>query len=144
MKISELRKRSNKFVSELDSIIEKAVNYNEDLEQLNKQQLKASKLANDQSISPKYSPGYAAWKSMMYPQSFGDGKVNLFLTGDMYNNMEIKAKGREYKIISMLPYVAGLIRKYSDKIFGIAPSNQTKAKEITSNLIAMEYKKRVL
>jgi len=144
MSIAELRKRSDSFVNNIDAIIERVVNFNSDLEQLNKDQLKDSRLSNDSAIIPDYSPGYAAWKSQMFRSSFGDGRVNLFLTGDLYNNMDIKVRGKQYEITSTVPYVRQLSVKYSDKIFGIAPSNQQKAYRVTNSLIAIEYKKLVL
>jgi len=144
MTISDLKKRSNNFVQNLDRHIEQIVNYNEDLEALNKQQLKSSKLSNDQSITPPYNRRYAIWKSFAYPSSYADGKVNLYLTGDMYDNIDIKAKGNDYEIVSLLPYVANLITKYSGKIFGIAPSNQNKAKAITTPLLKERYRRNVL
>lgn len=144
MTIAELRQRSNKFVKQLPKTIEKAVNYNEDLEQLNKDQLKQSKLSNDSSINPPYSAPYAHWKSKYHASSYGDGKVNLFLTGKLYNNMDIKVKGNQYEIVSLVSYAAKLIRKYSKFIFGIAPSNQDKARAITTKLLADEYRIKVL
>ena len=144
MTISELKRKSNKFVASLDATIERIVNYNEDLEQLNKDQLKASQLANGQNITPPYSNPYAHWKSITYPASFGDGKVNLFLTGALYQNMEIKAKGKSYQILSLVPYAAKLVNKYTNLIFGIAPSNQDKAKAITTKLLANEYRAKVI
>ena len=144
MEVKELKKRSNKFVANLDTTIERIINFNEDLEKLNKDQLQASKLNNDQQIAPQYSPGYASWKAQNFASSFGNGKVNLFLTGVLYQNMDIKAKGQSYEIVSLVPYAAKLVNKYSNRIFGIAPSNQAKAKTITTKLLTTEYKKQVL
>lgn len=150
MTINQLRKRSNNFVQNLPQIIASVVDFNEDIENLNKQQLQESILANGSEITnlktgvPDYSPSYAAWKSQMYPQSFGNGKINLFLTGDLYANMDLKVTYPEYKINSTVPYVPKLARKYSDLIFGIAPKNRQSAQVITSNLLAAKYKEMVL
>jgi len=144
MLISQLKKRSNDFVSQLPQIIEKAVSYNEEIENLNKSQLQESILATGAPISPGYSNMYAEWKSKMYPQSYGSGKVNLFLTGDLYNDMDLVVKYPNYLIITTVPYAPKLARKYSDKIFGIAPKNRQRAQEITSRLIAEQYKQMVL
>ena len=144
MTIAELRKRSNSFVSNLDVILGRIVTDNEALEELNKQQLRASKLANDQRITPDYKPSYSNWKHEVYPGSWNGGRVNLFLTGDLYKNMEITYKGDQYEILSLLPYVAKLEDKYGSEIFGIAPSNQQKAQQITTTLLSEEFKKQVL
>ena len=58
--------------------------------------------------------------------------------------MDIKAKGMKYEILSLVPYAASLVRKYTNKIFGIAPSNMGKAKAITTKAISKEYRKEVL
>lgn len=142
--INQLRKRSNQFVNGLNKHIETVVNGNEEIEQLNRDQLKQSKLANDQSISPDYSSSYAAWKRQYYASSYGDGSVNLYLTGALYERMALKVSGSRYIIHSPVPYIAKLYKKYSDKIFGIAPSNQQKAQQIVALELKRLYEKEVL
>lgn len=148
-KLHEFRIKHNNFVKGLDSTIEKIVNFNEDLEAINKEQLRSSKLANDRPIvnrftnRPNYSPSYAFWKRKFFSSSFGDGKINLLLTGTLYDNLEIKVKGRKYQLLSLVSHAASLIRKYSNLIFGIAPSNRQKAQAITTKLLAKEYRRRV-
>ena len=149
-RLHQIRLNLNRFVRDLHPvIIPGIVNFNEDLEAINKEQLQSSKLANDRPIinrftnSPNYSPSYAAWKKKLFASSFKDGKVNLFLTGNLYDHLEIKVKGRKYQLLSLVSYAAGLIRKYSNLIFGIAPSNQQRAQAITTRLLAKEYKRRV-
>ncbi len=143
MTIRQLRERSNKFVAELDSTIAEIVNYNEDLEELNRKQLRQSKLADDKAITPFYSPLYAEYKRTFYPSSYADGKVNLFLTGDFYKSLEIKAKGKEYAITSDDSKALKLARKYG-QITGIAPSNQPEAQKIVGEKLAEKYKQIVL
>ena len=144
MTISELRVRSNNFVANLNGHIKDVVSLNEKLEQLNKDHLLKSKLSNDASISPAYRKSYSNWKRFNYPGSFGDGKPNMFLTGDMFDNMELVSDGVNYEIESLVSYSANLIDKYSDKIFGVAPSNQDKAYAITTPLLAQKYNTLVL
>jgi len=133
VEISELRKAFNDFVANLPSHVETIVNYNEQLEQLNRDQLQESTLASGQKISRSYSPSYAAWKSQFYPQSFGSGDVNLLLTGDLYKSTEIIAKyPKEYKVMFDVPYALKLAKKYGD-FAGIAPKNQPKAQQIVIN-----------
>jgi hypothetical protein len=143
MTISELRKRSNQFVAQLDSHIAEIVNFNEKLEELNREQLRQSKLANDQPITPGYRRGYALWKQYFYPSSYGDGKVNLFLTGRLYKSLEIRAKGKEYSISTDIPYAVELFDKYGD-FLGIAPSSLEKAQSIVVPELQDKYKKLVL
>jgi hypothetical protein len=143
MTIKELRQSSNDFVANLDTIIASVVNFNVELEELNRKQLRASKRADDTPIHPIYSRRYAIWKRFFYPGSFGDGKVNLYLTGDFYKSLELKAKGKEYSITSDVPYAYDLASKYGD-ITGIAPSNQEEAQRITGELLGEKYKQLVL
>ena len=143
MTLLELKSRSNAFVANLDSIIESVVNYNVELEELNRKQLRESKLADGKNISRPYSRRYAMWKQQYYPQSY-TGKVNLFLTGDLYQSLEIRAKGRsEYAIQTDIPYAADLYDKYGN-FLGIAPENQPEAQAITSRLLAEKFKSLVL
>ena len=142
MTIQELRKRSNDFVANLDNHIASVVNFNIELEELNRKQLRESKLATDQAITPPYKRRYAMWKQHYYPSSY-TGKVNLFLTGDFYESLEIRARAGEYSITSEVEYARDLAIKYG-QITGIAPSNQAKAQEITAKLLAEKFKTLVL
>jgi len=91
--IHELRVRSNEFVANLDQHIAAVVNFNEDLEELSRKQLKDNRRADDTAISPDYSPLYADWKRTFHPQSYGDGRVNLFLSGDFYKSLKYGRAG---------------------------------------------------
>jgi hypothetical protein len=143
MTFQELQKRSNAFVAQLDSIIADVVNFNVELEELNRKQLRESKLADGKSISRPYSRRYAMWKQHFYPQSY-TGKVNLLLTGSLYESLEIRAKGKsEYAINTDIPYAADLYDKYGN-FLGISPENQPKAQEITAKLLADKFNKLVL
>lgn len=143
MTIPELRKRSNEFVANLDAHIASVVNFNEDLEELNREQLRDSRLADDKPISPDYSPLYAEYKRTFYPASYADGRVNLLLTGELQKRLEIRARGQEYLITTDVPYALKLARKYGNYT-GISPSNQEKAKKITGERLGELYQKLVL
>lgn len=143
MTFQELQKRSNAFVSNLDSIIADVVNFNVEIEELNRKQLRESKLADGKPISRPYSRRYAMWKQHFYPSSY-TGKVNLLLTGSLYESLEIRAKGKsEYAINTDVPYAADLYDKYGN-FLGISPENQPAAQAITSKLLAEKYKTLVL
>ena len=87
MTISELRKKSNAFVANIDSYIGEVVEHNEKLLQLQKGQLKASKnakggaLVNNLTGSAKLSPGYAKRK--------GKTKPDIFDTGATFKEMDL-------------------------------------------------------
>jgi hypothetical protein len=126
----------------LDNHIASIVNFNAELEELNRSQLRESKLADGKTISRPYSRRYAMWKQQYYPQSF-TGKVNLYLTGSLYESLEIRAKGRsEYAMQTDVPYADDLYDKYGN-FLGISPENQEKAQEITGKLLAEKYKQLV-
>lgn len=143
--IRKLRVNSNKFIQNLDKHIREIVDFNERLEQLNKNQLKNSMLSTGAPIEPPYSNPYRDWKSRNFPESIGDGRPNLFLTGKLYNNMDIRIKtsGR-FEISSTVPYILRLSRKYTDKIFGISPDNQPIAKSITTQMLSEIWQREVL
>ena len=141
MTVAELAKKLNNFVGNLDNIIANVVNFNEELENLNKKQLSEGKLSTGAAISPLYSRRYAIWKAHFYPHNYKAGIVNLKLTGEFYKNLEIKGDSKSYEILSLTPYSAKLVSKYGNAIFNIAPENQPKAKQITTKLISQELQK---
>ena len=143
MTIRELAQRSSDFVANIDTIIASIVDFNEDLEDLNRKQLRGSKLADGSVISRSYSIRYAWYKQKYFPSSYADGKVNLLLTGDLYKSLELRASGREYSIMTDRPYAAGLYDKYGN-FLGIAPENQPEAQRITGEKLAEKYKQMVL
>ena len=143
MTIKELKERSNAFVANLDSIIAGIVDFNPELEELNRKQLRESKLADGSNITRPYKRRYALWKSHYYPSSYGDGKVNLYLTGDLYKSLEIKAKKDQYFVTTDRPYGADLYDKFGN-FLGIAPENQPTAQQITGEKLAAKYKELVL
>ena len=134
-KIHILRKRSEAFVANLDATINNIVHENKDLTELNKQQLRDSKLADGTAIKQPLNTSYAAWKKANYSSSFLKGKPNFLLTGDLFSTLGIKAKGDQYVIYATVPYGAA---------FGIAPTNQPTAQKITTDLLRTEYIKKVL
>lgn len=141
--IHSLRKRSNQFVSQIDRVVADVVDYNEDLEQLNRDQMNVSMLADGGTITSGYAASYAYYKQTYYPTSYGQGNVNFKLTGDLHASIEIKAKGRDYEITTDVPYAAELVNKYGN-FLGIAPPYQPKAQKITTDLLRQQWINDVL
>ncbi len=138
--ISELRKKSNKFVANLDLHIAEVVEHNEKLLQLNKGQLKASKnakggaLINNLTGSANLSAAYAKRKNKTKP--------DIFDTGATFREMDlIFHEPREYTIISYTEYTRHLISMY-DSLFGI--QSRPKAYAITTPLLRLRYRRFVL
>jgi hypothetical protein len=82
------------------------------------------------------------WKAKYFPQSF-TGNVNLLLTGDLYQSLEILKRGDQYQVNTDVVYAANLFEKYGN-FLGIAPENHEKAQEITGKLLAEKFKELVL
>ena len=121
------------FVQNIDSYIESVIDDNQYLLNLNKEQLKEEhKNAKDQFNSPKYSAGYA--------QKKGFTITDLYNSGDMFKSMTIEAKSNKFEIKADTDYVPDLMEKYGADIFGIAPSMQPKAKQITTKELTKQYK----
>ncbi len=133
--IHELRLRSNKFVAELEVIIEAGITDNKGLATLNREQLKDHKNVADQTITPPYSLAYAKKKGFKDP--------DIFVTGGIHNSLVIEARDNKYWIYGKSPFAKYFPEKYGD-IYGIAPSKFDRAKAITSRIILAEYKQRVL
>jgi hypothetical protein len=137
MTIHELRLRSNKFVDNLQSYIEGAIDDNTELLDLNREQLKVEHATiNDQKIIPQYSKAYAKQKGFKTP--------DLFVTGELFKSLTIETKGSTFEINGNTDYTPKLIEWYSPDIFGIAKSKRPRAKQITTKQLSEDYQKAVL
>ena len=134
--IHELRKRSNKYVADLSLHIAKVVDGNQQLINLNRDQLSSHKLSTGATITPSYSPSYAAFKGFSEP--------DLKLTGSFHREMFIKVSDDKYNIGSADSKTLKLLAKYSNDIFGIAESNKNKAYSITIPAMRKSYQTNVL
>lgn len=137
-KVHELRIRSNRFVENINLYIQDVVDDNQQLLDLNREQLKHEhKTKKDQPISPEYSPRTAELKGFRTPDLFDTGEMQRTLTISATNDMN-------YYIDATVDYGQSLVSRYSEDIFGIAISKQSKAKEITTKLLAAIYRKIVM
>lgn len=135
-KLHDFTIKHNRFTQDIESYVEGIIDDNQELLNLNREQLKEEhKTAKDQFIVPKYSKNYAKKKGFSTP--------DLYVTGDMFKAMSIEAKGQQFTINSSVDYAPKLEEWYSSDIFGIAPSKQAKAKRITTEELANQYKKIV-
>ena len=137
MTVSELRKKSNAFVRDLDLNILLAVEaVEEEIVDLNRGQMLSSTRSDGQAITPEYSPAYAARKGFSAP--------NLKLTGDFQSEMDLIVEGNEYIITSFDFKTPFLVDKYGAAIFGITVANQAKAQNLTARSLTRLYRRKVL
>jgi len=134
MNVTELANRARSFNGAILLHEATAIQKSEKvLVNLNKDQMLKSKTANDTTIKPKYSSGYAAYKGFDFP--------DLKDTGDFQKDMFLVAKQGEFFINSIDWKAPELETKY-DNIFGIAPINNAKASaEASKNLLKLEIEK---
>lgn len=143
MTIPELKRRSNEFLANFSRYAADVIDGNQELLDLNREQLQDSRLPTDQAITPDYSPFYAAYKREFHPSSYGDGRVNLFLYGNLYKTMNIRVWGSEYIITTDVPYAGKLQAKYGPYL-GIGKKNQPKAQEIVGLKLQQAFINQVL
>lgn len=105
------------------------------LVELNRSQMLQSKDATDATITPAYSKGYAALKGFSNP--------DLKATGNFQKDMFLIAGPKEWFINSIDWKSPELSAKYSEDIFGIAPSNREKAEIEVSNHLYRLFKEKV-
>jgi hypothetical protein len=142
MTISELRKKSNDFVRNLDVEIALVVEHNQDLIKLNQEQMKASTdsegrpLVNRMTGRKTLSPAYQKKTGKTYP--------DLFLTGDFQRDMDILVNEGQgsYFLTSFDEKKDKLEDWYSEKIFGIKDKEQ--AQRIIVPLLKQRYERKVL
>jgi len=132
MDFSDLARKSAEFVANLQGWAEIAILTNEDpLVELNIKQMLKSTKADGSPILPLYSKGYAKKK--------GFSKPNLRLSGDFHDEMLLTVTGRNYSITSSNFVTPFLEKRYTDKIFGIAPDNQAKAQSMNDKTFIELY-----
>ena len=132
--IHELNMRMQSFVNDLPNQIEQSILFVEaDILNLNREQLKERQVTSlDNPVLPEYSTRWKAIKGLVYP--------NLYDTGNFQKRFVLNVKYPNYLIKSLDRKNEKLTAKYGEEIFGIAPSNQPKAKAITSNAIGKRLK----
>lgn len=141
-KVHELRLRHNRFVNDLNSNVEIALEtVNEQITDINRGQLLQSEnalgepLFNEKTKSTKLTPAYA--------KRTGKTTPNLYLKGDFQGDMFSDFRlPNEYYIQSEDPKQGFLMKMYKN-IFGIAKKNQRIAQFITTTAIMKRYKREV-
>jgi hypothetical protein len=134
--LHELRLRSNAFVAKMDQHIEDAILSTDYLLlDLNREQMKERQVTSeDTPIMPEYSPHWKQIKGLKNP--------NLYATGQFQKKLKMDVSDSKYLIKSQDWKNEKLTNKYKG-IFGIAPSNQPKAKQITFSAFSKRYLKDV-
>lgn len=108
----------------------------DDFVRLNVSQLQDSKRSDDATITPPYSRGYAAVKGFRDP--------NLKLTGDFHEAIFFATDGDTFFLSSTDPKMPMLVDRYSDAIFGIAPSRREDGKQVALEAVSKLYNEYVL
>ena len=136
MSVRVLRQKFEAFVNNLNqNIIDAIAISDSQVLDLQREQMKGRQVtALDAPIMPEYSSYWKSIKGLTYP--------NLYQTGDFQNNLKLNTNGQQYLIQSTDWKNEKLKNKYKN-IFGIAPSNQQKAKEITSKAIGQLLKSKI-
>lgn len=137
--ISQLRKRSNQFVSDLDLYQAEAIEMSDkEIVRLNQKQLKSSKLSTGQPIKPKYSKAYSKKKGYSSP--------DLFLTGELYKEMfvDVQENSGEYFVVSDAPHTKYPVAKYGKEVFGLTKESSNIVSPIAVTNLSKMYEKLVL
>lgn len=136
MSVHVLRQKFEAFVNNMNqNIIDAIAISDSQVLDLQREQMKGRQVtALDSPILPEYSSYWKSMKGLTYP--------NLYDTGDFQNNLKLNTNGQQYLIQSTDWKNEKLKNKYKN-IFGIAPSNQGKAKEITSKAIGQLLKSKI-
>ena len=136
MDIKKLAQAAQAWNNNQDLLIAKAIQDSEkELVQLNRNQMLKSKDAKDTTIKPKYSAKYADFKGFDNP--------NLKLSGDFQKDMFLEVDTKHFFLESFdfkSPFLTG---RYSDDIFGIAPSSLLAARLVTNSNYLRRYINKV-
>lgn len=134
--ISELAKRMNSFVNNLDTHIDEAIyTVEQDLVDLNRDVLlKNTGFDNKPLINERTG---SELLSAQYAKKTGKRKPDLFVNGNFQDEMRLisKAAAKTYSIFSYHNLNKYLSVQYKNA-FGITKNDQPKAQEITGNAIS--------
>ena len=137
MKLHELRLKSDAFIASINQKIEESILFAEaDVLALNREQMKDRQVDSNDENLPEYSSKWKSIKGLTY--------FNLFDTGDFQKRLTLSVKYPVYAISSSDWKLGRLLKRVGERMFGIAPSNQRKAKEITFNAFYRKYQSEVL
>ena len=137
MKLHELRLKSDAFITDINQKIEESILFAEaDVLSLNREQMKERQVDSNDENLPEYSSKWKSIKGLTY--------FNLFDTGDFQKRLTLSVRYPIYAISSTDWKLGRLIKRVGERMFGIAPSNQTKAKEATFKAFFRKYQSEVL
>lgn len=137
MKLHELRLKSDAFIANINDRIDESIMFVEsDVIDLNREQMKEEQIDSQGQNLPEYSSFSKSRKGLTY--------FNLFETGSFQKLMFMTVKNPIYKISSQDWKLGRLLQRVGERMFGIAPKNQTKAKKITFEAFKRKYKSQVL
>lgn len=136
-RLHEIRLKSNRFCADINSKVDESILFVEpQLLSLNREQMKERQVdAFDQNL-PEYSSYWKSVKGLTY--------FNLFQTGDFQNKLFMSVSFPKFLISSKDWKLTKLIKRVGDRMFGIAPSNQSEAKALTSLAFKRKYESEVL
>ena len=121
--IKELRRRSQEFVDNIDDWKSVAINHNSKrLIDMNVSQMLAGQRSDGKPIRPEYTEKYAKKKGFSTP--------NLRVKGLFHNDMSMVSEDGETEFSSGVDYAKYLVKRYTDKIYGISPKNKKDAQRI--------------
>ena len=136
MDLSLLRQKSEAFIADMDFHIATAFEQNENnLVKLNVNQMLKSKTSKDSTITPKYSAKYEDFKGFPNP--------NLNLDGNFQKEMFLSVSEKEHFFGSFDFKTPFLTERYSEDIFGIAPSNIAKERKLVGKSLLKLYESKV-
>lgn len=141
-RITDIAKRSNQYLAQFKANVIRVIESNETaMLDMNKSQMLNSMTASGGALI--HSRTGSANLSKAYAKRTGKKKPNLLASGDFQGGMFMTLPTeKEYIISSDDPKVNFLQGSYG-KIFGVAPSNQEKAKAINDSAIVNDYLKTV-
>lgn len=86
----------------------------------NRQQMRSGKNSSNDFFSPPYSVPYLKQKRKLSSYQAPDGIADLFLTGEMSDEMLLQIEGNQYDIGSTAPHTKFVTNRYVG-VFGLNP-----------------------
>jgi hypothetical protein len=142
-RILEIQKKSNDYLANFEMNVIRVIETNQEKTvDLNRKQMLSHQDAEGNPLVHKQTGSELLSKA--YARKTGKKKPDLSLTGDFQKGMFLMMPDeKSYFIGSKDHKVKWLAGNYGQKIFGVAPDNQDKAKAVNDPAIINDYLKTV-
>ena len=142
-RIVDIAKRSDQYLKQFEANVIRVIEANEDqIVDFNRSQLINHKTAEDKPLIHRKTK--SALLSKAYARRKGKTKPDLFDSGVFQDRMFLTVPSKDEYFISSKDFKTGFLSANYGEIFGVSPSNQSKATKLNDSAIINDYLQTVM